>query len=739
MNKILLCFFLLTTLNFYSQVSDIIHCSGDITFDLTQQQSLLTGNLNPAETTISYHLTLNDATNRVNAIANPDSFVSNLASQKIYARIDYIGVTTINYFSVIVNSPLISVAMTNSPISCINNAIITATASGGQAPYLYSIDGKTFQASNTFSLLTPGIYSIIVKDVIGCITTSFIIIEQPIPLAITTTSKNVNCYGGSDGSITINATGGQAPYNYSIGNGYVSSNTFDYLSAGYYNVSVKDNLGCVYTMVATIVEPTPLSMIAVTTNSTTSADNDGTITVNAMGGVAPYSYAITDNFGLTIIPFQTSNVFTGLKAESYDVEVRDAKGCTNLETNIAILNNPNSLVASVDVTQITCNNPLGIITANATGGLTPYQYSFDNGATYVSTNVFTVWTPGSYSVKIRDAENTIASINAVITPANLPVITATLISNILCKGDNTGVIISNATAGVSPYSYSLDNSAYIIGSNIMTYSNLSAGTHNITMKDANGCLATVQIAVSEPVSAITTVTTVKNQTITVNASGGGGNYKYAISPKLDEFSTTNVFSELTPGFYTLNISDENGCYITMNTLVEPPTPKINGQIKLTIEFKPGQTLADLIIDGQNIKWYINQNPLAGKTNKRSETPLPLTTVIVEGTTYYASQTINGIESTERLSVTVKSSTLGTNNLVIKNFTYYPNPVKNVLTISNTSIIDEVTLTSIKGEILLTKQINSLHSEIDLSNFSKGIYFMKVKSENREKTVKIIKE
>ncbi|HKO76647.1 MAG TPA: T9SS type A sorting domain-containing protein, partial [Flavobacterium sp.] len=417
-------------------------------------------------------------------------------------------------------------------------------------------------------------------------------------------------------------------------------------------------------------------------------------------------------------------------------QVTDANGCGYIHWSVDVMQAP-PLSATVQVDSIKCNTT-GTITVNATGGFQPYYYSFDNGATYTNSNVYSSFKPGTYAIKVRDYQNTIFSITAVITQGSVPVINAA-ITNINCKGEANGFITANVTGGLAPYTYSLDNGPYINGSSNMAFSNLRAGTHLITVKDTNGCLTTTQVVISEPASALMTVTTVKSQTITINASGGTGNYRYAISPNLDKFSTNNVFSGLIPGSYIVNTSDVNGCYITMNALVDPPAPLINGQIKLTLEFKPGQTLADLIIDGQNIKWYINQNPLAGKTSRTSEIPLPLTTVIVEGTTYYASQTINGIESTERMAVTVKSSTLGTEDLAIKNFSYYPNPVKNVLTISNTSNIDEVTFISIKGETLLTKKTNGLHSEIDLSNFAKGVYFLKVKAEGTEKTVKLIKE
>jgi hypothetical protein len=85
------------------------------------------------------------------------------------------------------------------------------------------------------------------------------------------------------------------------------------------------------------------------------------------------------------------------------------------------------------------------------------------------------------------------------------------------------------------------------------------------------------------------------------------------------------------------------------------------------------------------------------------------------------------------------SGLLTSDFVLPNFEFYPNPVKTILTISNTSIIDEIVFISIKGDKLLTKQINNLYSEIDLSNFSKGIYFLKIKAEGKEKTIKFIKE
>lgn len=808
MKKILLSLFLLISLSFYSQVSNIVHCAGDTAFDLTSKYSLLIGNLNPAETTVSYHLTSDDAANGANPIASPTNFISTAASKTIYARIDHLGTITTNYFSLILNSAL-NVSATNKPIMCKGDtSSLTINASGGSGSYQYSVNGSAFTNTNYYTYLPAGVYNIQVRDAVNCITTTNYTITEPTAVSITNTVVNQNTIvntatGGtapyryslngtnqqtsntftnltpgtysvyvldsqgcgaaiattilpfltstaaitkqidcqSDASITVTANGGLSPYSYSInGGGYQPSNVFSNLTAGTYTIAVKDANGSInQSLAVTIPSLIPLTTTITKTEISCYGDKNGSITINTTGGKAPYTYSLENAIQIPITINQSSNVFNNLSAGSYGVKITDASGCLLLQTGINILE-PTPILANASITPITCNNGTGTLTVSATGGTPPYKYSFDNGISYTAMNTLSTLVPGTYSIIVRDNNYcTLPPIVANITQATSPVITATLISNVQCKGDNSGSVKTDVITGLAPYTYSLDNGPYINGSASMIFTNLNAGTHNITMKDANGCFTTTQVTVSEPVSALMTEATIKNQTITINVSGGSGTYKYAISPDLDKFIMNNVFSELNPDSYVIQISDENGCSSTINVTVDPSPPTIDGQTNLTLPYKPGQTLANIIINGKNIKWYSSQHPLTGKARKTAETPLPLTTVLVEGTTYYASQTINGIESTERLAVTIKSDALGTNVFVIKDFTYYPNPVKNIFTISNTSVIDEVTLISIKGETLLTKRINSLHSEIDLSNFAKGVYFLKIKSEGTEKTVKLIKE
>jgi uncharacterized repeat protein (TIGR01451 family) len=319
---------------------------------------------------------------------------------------------------------------------------------------------------------------------------------------------------------------------------------------------------------------------------------------------------------------------------------------------------------------------------------------------------------------------------------------------VTCAGAKDGEITISAQNfdTVKGFYYSIDSGSTWKNSLVspLTVTGLANGTYAIQVRYDNTaptCTSSFTQVITTPIALVAgaAVTTPAKftigATITASATGGTSPYLYSINNGI--FQISNTFTNVVPGNYTISVRDKNGCIALNPTIVRPSAPLINGNSIVNLDFTQGQTLGDIVVQGENIKWYSNAS--TGKIKTSNETSLLLTTVLVNNTTYYASQTINGIESTERLTVTAKSGTLGTNDFDITNFAYYPNPVKNVLTFSNTLTIDEITLISIKGETILTKKINALRSEIDLSNISAGVYFLKVKSDGKEKTIKIIKE
>ena len=637
-----------------------------------------------------------------------------------------------NTVDLIVSTPVFATATITKATSCNENDIVTINATQGKAPYMYSADGIIFSSVNTFNELTAGTHNLYVKDSNGCQVIVSVTIESYSVVTAATTLVTPYCFNDSNGSITVIANGGKAPYTYSIDNKiYTSANIFTGLTAGQYIIWVKDALGCGVALTVELAQPAILSLTNTATNSTTVTSNDGKITMMAEGGKAPYQYLLKyDNI---TIP-QTSPVFEGLSVGQYIIEVIDSRGCSVNKSGITITSQ--KLFGTLMITQPTCTT-LGKITINAAGGKYPHQYSFDNGATYGSSNIASNLQAGNYTIKVKDAGGDILTLSTTLTEVAPLLVTTAITSSIHCNGGNDGAIQTTVSGGKAPYLYSLNGSIFQASN---TFTNLVAGTYTVLVKDSNGCSSTMAITLTEPAALVATVA-IKDNSVTVNATGGAGNYVYALSPNFAVFSTVNTFTNLEVGNYTVIIQDANGCFVTLKFDINPPAPLAAGKTEIVVDFKPGQTLADLTVDGQDIKWYSTPGTSpAGKTTKTNETPLPLTTILVDGVTYYASQTINGIESKNRLAVTAKvNGSLATPDFNLTSFQFYPNPVKQLLTIKNASVIDEIEIIAVSGKSVLFKKINELYSEIDLSNLSSGVYILKVKAENKQKTVKFIKD
>ncbi|MDP4253784.1 MAG: gliding motility-associated C-terminal domain-containing protein [Bacteroidota bacterium] len=143
-----------------------------------------------------------------------------------------------------------------------NNGSITAIGSGGQGPYLYSIDGVNFQSPNLFSGLAPGPYIVTVKDVNGVTSTApATIISRPAPTIVATPSA-ASCLN-NDGSILVGLQGGSPPFLYSIqGGAFTSSATFSAQDSGAKTIAVKDANGCITTQTITVPLTNDLSLDA---------------------------------------------------------------------------------------------------------------------------------------------------------------------------------------------------------------------------------------------------------------------------------------------------------------------------------------------------------------------------------------------------------------------------------------------------------------------------------------------
>lgn len=428
--------------------------------------------------------------------------------------------------------------------------------------------GDNFVVSPT---VTANYNFVSITDALGCSRTSNFnggaqVIVQP-PISINNIQvTDVACNGGNTGAITISATGGVPPFQYSIDNGgtYQNSNTFNGLAAGSYDVVIRDNFGCVqaYGVPTVVGQPTALAVTETTTDASCANVFDGSITISATGGSPAYTYSLNGG------PTQPGNVFSGLGAATYTVYVVDTHGC--LDTNSVVIGN--TYVISVDVDSfkdVSCFGAIdGSVTVHVNGGIPPYSYSI-NGVTFQPSGTFNNLSAGSYIITGRDSKGCTEFAQVVINQPSQVLVQIDSVINVLCNGSSTGAIYTSVSGGTAPYTYSWNT-----GSTADDYTGIAAGFYNVTVTDSKGCTAVGGANVTEPYALFVNVAGYSNLlcygdtsgNIDITANGGVPPYSYAWNTG----ATTEDLSGLLSGTYTATVTDNNGCTASISqTLAEP--------------------------------------------------------------------------------------------------------------------------------------------------------------------------
>jgi Secretion system C-terminal sorting domain/SprB repeat len=474
--------------------------------------------------------------------------------------------------------------------------------------------------------------------------------------------------------------------------------------------------------------------IATLTAPITCSQN-GSAVIFTSFGTPPYIYAIS-NDGVNFQSPQTVNTFTNLVAGTYTFRVTDSANLVET-TNSLVLSAYIPLVANA--TFITTNS----ILISATGGVQPYEY-FVNGVANLGSqnNYFENLPPGTYAFSVKDSNGCTFQISQNIQVSALQM--SAIITNPSCYGESTGSVTATVSGGLAPFTYTVNASGKDIAtSQNSTFSNLAPGTYSLSVTDSLGSSYFLSFTVSQPSPIVATYSIVNND-IVVNATGGTPPYIYSINSS--SFTPTNTFASLPVGVYNIQVKDINGCVTSLNSVINVAPPQVNNSTSTTINFSnQGATLADIAIQGNDVKWYANDGSvsLSRKSKKSSlqDTPLPLSTILQNNTTYYASQTINGFESQQRSAITVTiGSQLSNNSNAFESLNYFPNPTKNNFTVSNEKFkIQEISVMDISGKNLVYNIINDFKAEVDLTNLNAGIYFMRIKADGSEKVLKIFKE
>ncbi|MEM6345695.1 MAG: LamG-like jellyroll fold domain-containing protein [Bacteroidota bacterium] len=415
--------------------------------------------------------------------------------------------------------------------------------------------------SNPFA--TPNnstIYSAITANTPGCLDT--VVIDLAVDpcdsceLNLSILSQNnIDCFGNNNGSFSLSAVNGTGPYSYSLdGVNFSSNSVFSNLDGGDYTVFLLDADSCLYDTVISIIEPQLFELNPSVSHISCFGAVDGVITMNPLGGTAPYQYSLNGG------ALQAVSSFDNLPAGNYSINAIDANGCTT-SSNITIIEPTPISLDSLQLQDPTCfNSNDGQVLGFASGGTSPYYWSINGGSLQANSLLNQLGT-GNFTIKVEDS-NMCADSSSFMLSSTPPILASFQTDSVRCVGETNGSIFINASGGVGTLSFAINNGAPQAASEFI---NLGSDSYQISIIDSLGCRIDSSISVPSPLPiqifterVIAPDCGTSNGSILVGASGGNGqSYQYDwITP----FGLTGPeASGLAEGTYEVRATDLKGC------------------------------------------------------------------------------------------------------------------------------------------------------------------------------------
>ncbi|MGK7389271.1 MAG: T9SS type A sorting domain-containing protein [Candidatus Cyclobacteriaceae bacterium M2_1C_046] len=428
-----------------------------------------------------------------------------------------------------------TLSITNATCSDSNDGILEVNILDGTAPFTYSwSNGDT---SRIISGLSGGTYAVVVQDAHGDTLNLSAAIVAPEPLSLTYDITHTSCSGNADGSITVSANGGTAPYSYEWSEGTTDASLSN-IAPGDYSLTVTDSVGCTYSQAFTVESSNSIAVTATVIKASCSTA-DGAIDVTVTGGSGNYTYAWLDG--------ATSEDRTDLTPDFYTLTVSDDQGCESTRTFSVKEDNP--LSVSGTITPTGCpDDSTGMITVSVSGNTGNVSYLWSTGETTATIDGLS---KGRYEVTVTDESNCSKTKGFYLYGETIEVVSD--IQQPTCYGDANGAINLTVADDVT-ISWSNGES----GSSI---TNLSEGLYTASLTNSAGCEATYSYYIDAPDSLSFTYTvtnsTCDSSAYSVSVAVSGGTAPYTITWEDGTEGTTK--ENLTEGSYTINITDAQGC------------------------------------------------------------------------------------------------------------------------------------------------------------------------------------
>ena len=515
---------------------------------------------------------------------------------------------------------LLSAASINSTCG-FSNGLAYASVSGGIPGYSY--EWLPIGGTDSISVGLPsGLYTVLVNDTNGCSkTVNVTLINTPGPTATVTSTTNVSCIGGANGTATVTVLGGTAPFNYvwsPIGGSLATGIGFP---VGIYTVEVIDSNGCQTNATSPIItQPNPIITNVLTTNVSCFGGSDGTAIASSVGGTPGYNYQWfpSGTFG---------NSITNLNAGVDSVITTDTLGCKM--TKIFLITEPTELSATVSlINNVKCfGGNDGSATVLPTGGTPLYTYSWSPIGGNNSTGVGL--TMGNYVVTVTDIKGCSFSLNVSISePAQALSATSTVAPN-SCFGSSNGSATISPNGGTPNYSYLWSP----FGGTNQTENGLSTGTFTVLVSDTNGCQTNIALSILQPTALNGTLSFINsscgfsNGSIFSFVAGGIPPYSYLWSSGGGTFSNIN---NLIPGLYSVEVKDSLGCILNLSTNINNiPGPTVSAATIAGVSCFGGNNGSALVnITGGSSPFTMSWSPFGGMNDTASFLTIGTYTVLV---------------------------------------------------------------------------------------------------------------
>jgi gliding motility-associated-like protein len=434
----------------------------------------------------------------------------------------------------------IQVSATNADCTS-GNGTATALVVGGNSTYTY--EWENGQTGATATGLTPGDYKVTVTDQAGCSGLASVTIEESDPIELSANATASGCYG-DNGTATVQPVGGSGNYYFKWNDPLNQGGQTAYqLPPGTYTVTVTDEAGCTNTMEVEIPDES-IEVVVDITNA--SCDDVPTGKLNASilsGGTAPFTYKWSNG--------ATTTNLDGVAAGWYGVTVTDAEGCTE-EMTVEV--EDESMQVSIEMMNQGCpGTSQGALQTIVQNGIPPYNIQWSNGT---QSQAIGSLSDGYYSVVVTDAAGCEKEVGYQLQTPEMELVMDMTHSS--CDDINNGTAqVAIANGGMAPFTYAWSN-----GANTESLSNLSAGTYEVVVTDANGCTQTTSIEIEDkPFEVIVNVTNANCENSAdgfadVDITNGGlPPYQYSWSNGSNEVNTT----DLGPGQYSVIVTDATGC------------------------------------------------------------------------------------------------------------------------------------------------------------------------------------